>query len=249
MSTGIGGHQSAAMRSNTWITPRNIIERLGGADSFDLDPCAAPSQPWPCARRSYTVADDGLAQPWEGRCWVNPPYGRELEAWMKRLADHGQGTALIFARTETAAFFETVWRRATALLFLSGRLHFHYEDGRRAAANGGAPSVLIAYGLEDADILAECEIDGAFVPLSSNGQTVVVLRHGVPELSWTELLTEIAVRQGGTLDLAMAYALVRNHPKARRNPNWRAKVRQSIARAGFDRIAPGQYALPMGAPA
>ncbi len=237
------------MRSDTWITPPDIIARLGGADSFDLDPCAAPAQPWPCARRSYTEAEDGLAQPWDGRCWVNPPYGRELEAWMAKLAAHGQGTALIFARTETEAFFKTVWRRASALLFLEGRLHFHYEDGTRAKANGGAPSVLIAYGLEDADILAECAIDGAFVPLSTNGQTVVVLRHGVPELSWTDLLTEIAARQGGVLDLAVAYALIRNHPKARRNPNWRAKVRQTFARAGFERIAAGQYALPMGATA
>jgi len=63
-------------------------------------------------------------------------------------------------------FFENVWSKASALLFLKGRLHFHYVDGRRAAANGGAPSVLIAYGEQDAEILKNCGLPGAFVPLA-----------------------------------------------------------------------------------
>lgn len=103
--------------------------------------------------------------------WLNPPYGQQAAQWLARLADHGRGIALIFARTETAMFFEHVWEKATALLFLKGRLHFHYVDGTRAAANGGAPSVLIAYGADDAEILKQCGIAGAFVPLDAQRPT------------------------------------------------------------------------------
>jgi hypothetical protein len=84
---------------------------------------------------------------------------------MRRMVEHGRGTALIFARTETEMFFEAVWRAATAALFLEGRLYFHRPDGKRAGANAGAPSVLVAYGAEDAERLRSSGIRGAFVPL------------------------------------------------------------------------------------
>lgn len=83
------------------------------------------------------------------------------------MVEHGVGTALIFARTETEIFFETVWRAATAVLFLEGRLYFHHVDGTRAKANAGAPSVLVAYGDHDADILKRCGIAGQYIALRS----------------------------------------------------------------------------------
>lgn len=165
---GMGSHQSAAMLKDEWLTPPEIIEALGGPDSFDLDPCAPIKRPWDMAKDHYTIADNGLLKPWHGRVWFNPPYGgpQIVGPWMRRMADHGHGTTLIFARTETALFFETVWKRATALLFLEGRLYFHHVDGTRAAANAGAPSVLIAYGEDDAATLCDCNIRGQFVRLS-----------------------------------------------------------------------------------
>jgi hypothetical protein len=148
MSRAMGGHQSARMISDTWLTPPSIIDALG---PFDLDPCAAPEpRPWPTATRHIARPEDGLAAPWMGRVWLNPPYSREAVAWMRRLARHGSGTALVFARTETAWFVETVWQRASAVLFLHGRIHFHYADGTRAQANAGAPSCLVAYSAYDA---------------------------------------------------------------------------------------------------
>lgn len=89
----------------------------------------------------------------------------EAAAWLSRMVAHGNGIALIFARTETEMFFSEVWEKATALLFLRGRLHFHHVDGTRAAANSGAPSVLIAYGADNADALRRCSLPGAFVDL------------------------------------------------------------------------------------
>jgi hypothetical protein len=161
----MGSHQSAAAQSTTWLTPPEIILALG---PFDLDPCACPlPRPWPTAATQWTRADGSLARAWTGRVWLNPPFGPKdvVTAFMRRMADHNHGTALLFARTETALFFETVWGKASALLFLKGRPHFHRADGKRARANSGAPVVLIAYGVSDAERLRASGLPGAWVAL------------------------------------------------------------------------------------
>lgn len=160
MTGAMGSHQSHRAQTTTWLTPPHIIEALG---PFDLDPCAAPG--WPTARRHLTLPTDGLAEPWDGRVWLNPPYGDAVWTWLARLAEHGCGTALIFARTETAGFVREVWGKADAVMFLHGRLHFHRPDGARAKANAGAPSCLVAYGSDDAATLAACALAGTFLPL------------------------------------------------------------------------------------
>ncbi len=147
---GLSGHQSAAMKHDEWLTPPDILRPLG---EFDLDPCAPIMRPWDTAARHYNVNDDGLAQPWTGRVWCNPPFGREAIKWLARLAEHGNGIALIAARTETAMFYACVWGVADAVLFLRGRPHFHHPSGERAAFNSGAPICLVAYGASNADVL------------------------------------------------------------------------------------------------
>lgn len=144
---GENQNYGSRQRETRWLTPRKLVEPLG---TFDLDPCGAPG--WELAATTYLLEDgrDGLRDPWFGRVWLNPPYGNEKEPFVERLADHGQGTALLFARTETAMFHRLVWNRASALLFLRGRVVFHRANGERSSANAGAPSVLIAYGHFDA---------------------------------------------------------------------------------------------------
>lgn len=158
----MGGHQSAAMLKDEWITPPHILQALG---RFDLDPCAPIVPPYSTAERCYNINDDGLSQRWHGRVWCNPPYGREAAVWLARLADHDDGIALVFARTETEMFFQQVWERAGAVLFLRGRLHFHHVDGTRAEANAGAPSCLIAYGERNVTALASSGLPGRLVRL------------------------------------------------------------------------------------
>lgn len=160
--TGMGSHHGPVMGKDEWLTPPEILKALG---AFDLDPCAPISRPWDTAAKHYTVLDNGLSQPWDGRVWCNPPYGLEAAQWLKRLAAHGNGVALIFARTETEMFFESVWSAASAALFLRGRLNFHHVNGDRAKANSGAPSVLVAYGAENAIALRDSGIVGHFVEL------------------------------------------------------------------------------------
>jgi hypothetical protein len=159
----MGGHQSSARQSDDWLTPPGILEALG---PFDLDPCAPIERPWDTAAEHYTIADNGLAKRWRGRVWLNPPYGREAARWLRRLAEHGNGTALIFARTETTAFHQYVWPLADGVLFVRGRLHFHHPDGTRASGNGGAPSALVAYGRGNLSVLQASEIPGHVVVLA-----------------------------------------------------------------------------------
>lgn len=157
----MGSHQSARMGTDIWLTPRPILDALG---PFDLDPCSAPDPSvWPTAARHYTLPVDGLTQPWCGRVWLNPPYGQQAWQWLAKLAAHGDGVALVFARTETAGFVREVWEKADGVLFLHGRLYFHRPDGARAAANSGAPSCLIAYGRANVESLAASGLDGSLV--------------------------------------------------------------------------------------
>lgn len=156
------GHESPKAITDTWLTPPSLIRALG---EFDLDPCCPPNMPWTTAKIHYTKEHDGLTQPWRGRVWCNPPYSAEAVRWLRKLADHGHGTALIFARVETAWFFETVWNRAQAILFMRGRVTFCDAQGVPAKANAGAASCLIAYGDRDADVLANCRIEGQYVRL------------------------------------------------------------------------------------
>lgn len=154
---GMGSHESSRMLNDEWLTPPEIVRALG---PFDLDPCSPINRPWDTAAQHYSVLDDGLKQTWHGRVWMNPPYGRETGKWLERLANHGDGIALIFARTETAMFGQHGWDRADGMLFLAGRLHFHYVDGTRAAASGGAPSVLLAYGERNVQALRDSGLPG-----------------------------------------------------------------------------------------
>ena len=159
----LSSHQSARMKNDEWLTPPEILAALG---RFDLDPCAPVNRPWATADKHYTIHDNGLAMPWHGRVWCNPPFGREAAAWLARMAEHGNGVALIPARTETAMFYASVWGAADGVLFIKGRPHFHYVDGRRAAFNSGAPIALVAYGRENLNAL--CDSGLGFVVVGHN---------------------------------------------------------------------------------
>lgn len=157
---GMGSHHSARAETDVWLTPLSIIQSLG---SFDLDPCSPILRPWDTARKHYTILDNGLAHEWQGRVWLNPPYGRETWKWLARLKAHGNGIALIFARTETDAWFSHIWGKADAILFMRGRINFCLPDGRQSSKNCGAPLALIAYGSSNVQALRESSIEGYIV--------------------------------------------------------------------------------------
>jgi hypothetical protein len=140
----LSSHQKTTTReTEEWLTPPNILKPLG---IFDLDPCAPVIRPWDTAKKHFTTEDDGLIQKWKGRVWCNPPFGREVIKWLHKMKDHGNGIALIPARTETRMFYETVWGFAEGVCFIKGRPHFYTVAGDKAPFNSGAPMCLVAYG-------------------------------------------------------------------------------------------------------
>lgn len=144
-----------------WLTPPELVKQLG---EFDLDPCCPIDAPFYHATNHYTIIDDGLSKEWKGRVYLNPPYGRGMELWLEKLKQHGNGIALIFARTETKCFFEHIWHDADAVLFVKGRIKFYHVSGVQGGTPG-APSVFIAYGKENAITLQNSGIEGRFLSL------------------------------------------------------------------------------------
>ena len=144
-----------------WLTPPYIVENLG---IFDLDPCSPINRPWSTAKKHYDINDNGLVQKWEGRIWCNPPYGDQTGLWLDKCAKHNNAIALTFARTETKMFFRSVWNKANGILFISGRLQFYSVEGVKGGS-AGAPSVLIAYGKSNAEILRNCKIQGQYLDI------------------------------------------------------------------------------------
>lgn len=167
MSRGIHTKPNNGL-TNDWITPKWLIEALG---PFDLDPCACMLQPWPTATRMVAPPKDGLAEQWFGRTWLNPPYGSQLKTWIKRLAEHGNGIALVPGRTEVESWFwPFIWERATAIFFFRGRLYFHRPDGSKLG-NAGHGSVLAIYGVDNRRRVERAwengEIEGRLIDLDN----------------------------------------------------------------------------------
>lgn len=144
-----------------WLTPPELVEKLG---EFDLDPCRPINAPFLHAKTNYTIENDDLAKDWFGRVYMNPPYGKQMHLWLEKLKNHGNGIALIFARTETRCFFENVWHSADALLFVKGRIRFYHVSGEQGGTPG-APSVFVAYGKENAAALKNSGIEGRYLEL------------------------------------------------------------------------------------
>ncbi|MBG7610886.1 adenine methyltransferase [Polaribacter sp. BAL334] len=144
-----------------WLTPPELVKMLG---EFDLDPCTPISPPFVHATSNFNLNDDGLTKEWFGRVYMNPPYGRGMEKWIEKLKIHGNGIALIFARTETKCFFNHIWEDADAILFVKGRIKFYNLQGKQMGTPG-APSIFIAYGSENAIALKNSGIAGKFIKL------------------------------------------------------------------------------------
>jgi phage N-6-adenine-methyltransferase len=111
-----------------WPTPDSLWKPLHDEFGFTLDVCATDENA-KCSRY-YTRHDDGLVQPWSGVCWMNPPYGREMVAWLKRAeSEKANGVttvALIPSRTNTGWWHDIVM--PNEVRFVRGRPKFGNAD-------------------------------------------------------------------------------------------------------------------------
>lgn len=131
-------------------TPKEIVGAvLICLGHIDLDPCSnSKTNPNVPAAQHYTIDDDGLAQSWHGRVYMNPPYGREIGRWVEKLcAEYEAGNtteaiALVPARTDTD-WFDRLIDGYRFHCFVHGRLQFIGNDG-----NAPFPSAIVYLGTE-----------------------------------------------------------------------------------------------------
>ncbi len=133
-------------QSNEWYTTQDIIDTvidvMGG---IDLDPCSnSHTNPSVPASHHFTKEDDGLAQKWFGRVYMNPPYGRAIPDWIGKLVEEyqagrvQQAVALVPARPDTAWFR---MMRDCIRCFMFGRVRFNDHEN-----SAPFPTMLVGVG-------------------------------------------------------------------------------------------------------
>lgn len=73
--------------TDEWETPQDLFDALDAVFHFTLDVCATADNAK--CERYYTKEENGLKQTWDGVCWMNPPYGREIGKWVKKAYESG----------------------------------------------------------------------------------------------------------------------------------------------------------------
>lgn len=164
-------HEKAVSESIEWFTPAWLFDALDA--EFDLDVCSPGAEKtWVPAYNALTPQEDGLTSPWLGKVWCNPPYGRGIDKWLNRCAEHasnrGSVIALVPNRTDTAWFQEAAFN-ANAILFPAGRIKFHPGNKHTPATGSpGTGSALLGYGDWAVHKLRRADLPG-FMTTPRNG--------------------------------------------------------------------------------
>lgn len=143
-----GGEMSVhfSSRSDNWETPSEFFSAVEAElGLFTVDVCATAANAK--VAQFYTPEQDGRKQVWTGRCWMNPPYGRGIGAWVKKASESAKGgavvVALLPARTDTGWAHEYIFKAgscASEVRFIRGRLKF--GGGENSAP---FPSMLVIF--------------------------------------------------------------------------------------------------------
>jgi phage N-6-adenine-methyltransferase len=118
---------SGPAKTDLYPTPLDFFRKMARRyGPFDLDVCALPDNA-KCPRY-FTPEVDGLKQPWLGRCWCNPPYGKTIGLWVRKAWESSvEGATVVMlvpARTDTRWWHDYVKPHAAEIHFQRGRLRF-----------------------------------------------------------------------------------------------------------------------------
>lgn len=143
-------------RTEEWETPLGFFEELDRTFHFDLDACASPTNA-KCPRY-FTKQDDALTQTWRGTVWMNPPYGRQIESFMRKaFMESCKGATvvcLVPCRTDTRWWHR--YAKRGVVLQLKGRLRF----GDAQASAPFPSAVVIFFGGKLGDALLPVALEG-----------------------------------------------------------------------------------------
>lgn len=111
-------------KTDLWSTPQAFFDKLNDVHNFTLDVCATKENAK--CDRFFTVDDDGLEQDWDGVCWMNPPYGRQIGKWLQKAYEaYLEGATvvcLVPSRTDTRWWHDFAMKGD--IEFIKGRLKF-----------------------------------------------------------------------------------------------------------------------------
>lgn len=126
--------------TDEWETPQEFFDLLDAEFGFMTDVCATASNA-KCAHY-FSPEVDGLAQPWTGVCWMNPPYGREIGRWVRKAYESALEGAtvvcLVPARTDTPWWHDYCMKGE--IRFIRGRLRFSGKN-----VNAPFPSAVVIF--------------------------------------------------------------------------------------------------------
>lgn len=100
--------------SDDYYTPKWIFDTLGV--EFDLDVACPPNGPlFTPTKAYYDQAADGLASPWFGNIWMNPPYSNP-SPWVEKFIQHANGIALLpFTKSK---WCQALWDGSASMVYM-----------------------------------------------------------------------------------------------------------------------------------
>jgi phage N-6-adenine-methyltransferase len=130
--------------SDDYWTPKWVFDALGV--EFDLDvACPPDGPPHTPANAWYTQETDGLASPWYGNVWMNPPYSNTTP-WIEKFITHGNGICLV--QTAKSKWYSKLWDTAHGIVPLPA--NFKFDQGPIFM-----PVILAAFGKENVKALTD----------------------------------------------------------------------------------------------
>lgn len=139
-----------------WYTPKyvlDLVEKVLGA--IDLDPCSNPAKTVP-AKLHYTEMDNGLDKPWNGRIFMNPPYGAaNSKKWAKKFITEldtniTEGIVLVGANVDTG-YFNDYLDNCDSCCLVQRRIQFVSGGENLEAKQNTRPSAIFYFGENPTD--------------------------------------------------------------------------------------------------
>ena len=139
-------HEPCIGATSEWYTPPPVFNAM--RVEFDTDTTSPGRHITPWIPAKQFITSDSLSISWDdfGFCWLNPPFGGrgEIEAWLVKFFEHGNGVALVPDRT-SCPWFQRQVPKANLVLFVAPKIRFLDPMGRpgKSPSNGTA---LLAIG-------------------------------------------------------------------------------------------------------
>ena len=118
-------------KSIEYSTPLKIVEPLIKEFNITRDVCASfENHKLP---DYWTKEDNALIKTWKGNCWMNPPFSRDLNKWVRKayaetygLDGSGTKVCLIPVRSNTKWWAEVSPK--SEIRFINGEVNFNNEE-------------------------------------------------------------------------------------------------------------------------